>query len=149
MILPVLLVFCSTSLMIFGLALLFLRPPSRSVERLMTARAAAALAQVNPGEESLQLFKDQAHSGFGPLQKLLGAEAAVRLVLEQLERLLARIDLGQGRGGPRRHQPLHGAAGGAEEQKRQAEDHQRRGAEHQQDRKDHSLSPVLVAVLGK
>src|SRR5215813_6068771 len=89
MILPVLLVFCSTSLMIFGLALLFLRPPSRSVERLMMARAAAALAQVNPGEESLHLFKDQALSGFGPLQRLLGK---LRVGLK-LRRLLEQADV--------------------------------------------------------
>jgi len=89
MLLAALLVFCSTSLMTLGAALFFFRRRSRSMERLMMARTAAAIAQTAPGDEALSIFRDQALSGIGPLQRLL-----VRFrVGGKLRRLLEQADI--------------------------------------------------------
>lgn len=88
MLLAALLVFCSTSLMTLGAALFFLRRRSRSMERLMMARTAAAIAQTAPGDEALSIFRDQALSGIGPLQRLLvrfRVGGKLRLLLEQAD----------------------------------------------------------------
>src|SRR5258705_13109328 len=65
------LVFCSTSLLTLGLALLFTRRRTRTVQRLMMARAAATMAQSRALDEGLSILRDQALSGIGPLQRLL------------------------------------------------------------------------------
>jgi tight adherence protein B len=65
------LVFCSTSLLTLGLALLLSRRQSRSVQRLMTARAAAAIAQSRAESDDLSILRDVALSGIGPLQRVL------------------------------------------------------------------------------
>ncbi len=89
MLLAALLVFCSTSLMTLGAALFFMRRRSRSMERLMMARTAAAIVQTAPGDEALSIFRDQALSGIGPLQRLL-----VRFrVGGKLHRLLEQADV--------------------------------------------------------
>jgi tight adherence protein B len=82
------LVFCSTSLLTLGLALLLTRRQSRSVQRLMTARAAAAIAQTRAENEELSILRDVALSGIGPLQRLLlkvRFGGKIRRLLEQAD----------------------------------------------------------------
>jgi len=71
MLLAILLVFCSTTMMVVGLAMLLVRQPSRSVDKLMMARTSAVLASAGAGEEELSILKDSTLSGIGPLQRLL------------------------------------------------------------------------------
>lgn len=71
MTLAILLVFCSTSLLILGVSFLFMRRRSKTVERLMMAQLAAAVAGSNPGDVDLSILRDQALSNIGPLQRLL------------------------------------------------------------------------------
>ncbi len=82
------LVFCSTSLLTLGLALLLTRRQSRSVQRLMTARAAAVIAQTRAENEDLSILRDVALSGIGPLQRLLlkvRVGGKIRRLLEQAD----------------------------------------------------------------
>ena len=71
MLLATILVFCSASMMVAGVAMLLVRQPSRSVDKLMTARMSAVLAAQGAGEEELSILKDSTLSGIGPLQRLL------------------------------------------------------------------------------
>jgi tight adherence protein B len=71
MLLATILVFCSTAMMVAGVAMLLVRQPSRSVDKLMTARMSAVLATAGAGEEELSILKDSTLSGIGPLQRLL------------------------------------------------------------------------------
>src|SRR5262245_46647663 len=65
------LVFCSISLLTLGLALLFTRRRSHTVQRLMVARAAATMAQSRSIDAELSILRDHALSGIGPLQRFL------------------------------------------------------------------------------
>src|SRR2546428_13697765 len=71
MVLALLLVFCSTSLLILGVAFLFLRRRSRSVDTLMRSRLAAIVGQHQMGDADLPMLRDQAFSNIGLLQRLL------------------------------------------------------------------------------
>jgi tight adherence protein B len=71
MLLAVLLVFCSTSLMVIGIGLMMMRRQSRSVERLLNARTVAALAAAGAGDEEMNMLRDHSLSGIDPLQRLL------------------------------------------------------------------------------
>jgi tight adherence protein B len=89
MLLTLLLIFCSTALLVLGLGMLTLRQQSRSVDRLMSARMAAVLAAEGAGDEELSILKDSTLSGIGPLQRLL-----LRFrVGGKLKRLLEQADL--------------------------------------------------------
>jgi tight adherence protein B len=89
MLLAVLLVFCSTTLMVVGLGMFFIRQQSRSVDKLMMARMSAVLAASGAGEEELSILKDSTLSGIGPLQRaLLRFRAGGKL-----KRLLEQADL--------------------------------------------------------
>jgi len=82
------LVFCCASLLTLGISLLVLSRQSRSVERLMRARLATAVALTHPGDEELDLLRDQSLSGIQPLQRMLtGSRAGGRLrrLLEQAD----------------------------------------------------------------
>ncbi len=83
------LVFCSTSLLTLGLALLLTRRQSHSVQRLMTARAAAVIAQSRAENDERSVLRDVALSGIGPLQRLL---LRVR-VGGKIKRLLEQADV--------------------------------------------------------
>lgn len=88
MLLPVLLVFCATSLMVVGVSMLLVRQQSRSVDKLMTARVSAVLAASGAGEEELSILKDSTLSGIGPLQRLLlrfRAGGKMKRLLEQAD----------------------------------------------------------------
>ena len=88
MILIPVLVFCCVSLMTLGISLYFVRSRSRSVERLMQARLATAVALGQTGDEEINLLRNQALSGIGPLQRILanaGAAGALRRLLEQAD----------------------------------------------------------------
>jgi tight adherence protein B len=89
MLLAAVLVFCSTALLIFGIASLFLRRQSRSVDRLMRDRAAAALAAAGAGEEEMSILKDQSLSGIGPVHRFLTRSRAG----SKLTRLLEQADM--------------------------------------------------------
>jgi tight adherence protein B len=65
------LVFCSISLLTLGLAMLFTRRRSQTVQRLMVARAAATMAQSRTIDADLSILRDQALSGIGLLQRFL------------------------------------------------------------------------------
>ena len=71
MTLAILLVFCSTSLLILGISFLFMRRRSKTVERLMMAQLAAAVAGSSSGDLDVSILRDQALSNIGPLQRLL------------------------------------------------------------------------------
>src|SRR4029453_13792126 len=89
MLLAVLLVFCSTALLVVGLGMFFVRQQSRSVDKLMVARMSAVLASSGAGEEELSILKDSTLSGIGPLQRaLLRFRAGGKL-----KRLLEAADL--------------------------------------------------------
>jgi tight adherence protein B len=89
MVLAVLLVFCSTTLTVLGFAFLLLRRESRSVQRLMKARMAAALAAAGAGEEELSILRDHSLSGIGPIHRAL-----IRLRFgSKLSRLLEQADV--------------------------------------------------------
>jgi tight adherence protein B len=82
------LAFCATSLLTIGIFLLFVRRQSRSVDRLMRARLATAVALSHSGDEDLVLLRDQALSGIGPLERILaraGAGGALKRLLEQAD----------------------------------------------------------------
>ena len=88
MLLAILLVFCSTSLLIVGFGMLFVREQSRSVDKLMVARVSAVLATAGAGEEELSILKDSTLSGIGPLQRLLlrfRAGGRIKHLLEQAD----------------------------------------------------------------
>lgn len=88
MILITLLVFSSVSLMTLGLSLLLVRGRHRSVERLMRARLATAVALGSTEDEEIGLLRDQALSGIRPFQRILaraGASGALRRLLEQAD----------------------------------------------------------------
>ena len=89
MFLAVVLVFCSTSLLVLGTAFLFVRRESRAVERLMKARMNAALAAAGAGEDDLNMLRDHSLSGIGPIHRTL-----IRLRFgSQLSRLLEQADV--------------------------------------------------------
>jgi tight adherence protein B len=89
MLIAVLLVFCSTALMVVGIGMFFVRQQSRSVDKLMMARMSAVLASSGAGEEELSILKDSTLSGIGPLQRaLLRFRAGGKL-----KRLLEQADL--------------------------------------------------------
>ena len=89
MLLTILLVFCSSSLLVLGLGMLLVRQQSRSVDKLMTARVSAMLAASGAGEEEMSILKDSTLSGIGPLQRLLLRFRAGG----KLKRLLEQADL--------------------------------------------------------
>jgi tight adherence protein B len=89
MLLAVILVFCSTTLLVLGFSFLFIRHRSRSVERLMTARLAASLAAAGAGDDDLSILRDHSVSGIGPMQRAL---TRFRLGLK-LTRLLEQADV--------------------------------------------------------
>jgi tight adherence protein B len=89
MLLTLLLVFCSTALLVLGLGMMMVRRQSRSVDRLMSARIASMLAAEGAGEEELSILKDSTLSGIGPLQRLLLRFRAGG----KLKRLLEQADL--------------------------------------------------------
>src|SRR4030095_3371581 len=89
MLIAVLLVFCSTALMVVGIGMFFVRRQSRSGDKLMVARMSAVLASSGAGEEELSILKDSTLSGIGPLQRaLLRFRAGGKL-----KRLLEAADL--------------------------------------------------------
>jgi len=89
MLLAVLLVFCSTTLMVLGFGFLFVRRESRAVQRLMKARMASVLAASGAGEEELSMLRDDSLSGIGPIHRAL-----IRLRFgSQLSRLLEQADV--------------------------------------------------------
>ncbi|HMC83587.1 MAG TPA: hypothetical protein VKL61_10185, partial [Candidatus Polarisedimenticolia bacterium] len=88
MVLALLLVFCSTSLLILGVAFLFLRRRSRSVDTLMRSRLAAVVGQHQMGDADLPMLRDQAFSNIGLLQRLLlkfRTGGKLRRLLEQAD----------------------------------------------------------------
>jgi len=85
----VLLVFFSTSLLVLGTSFLFVRRPSRSVERLMIARAGASLAAAGAGDEELNILRDRSLSGIAPMHRAL---ARFRIG-SWLSRLLTQADV--------------------------------------------------------
>jgi tight adherence protein B len=88
MLIAILLVFCSTALLVMGVGMLFVRQQSRSVDRLMVARVSAVLASAGAGEEELSILKDSTLSGIGPLQRLLlrfRAGGMIKRLLEQAD----------------------------------------------------------------
>jgi tight adherence protein B len=90
MLAAVLLVFCSTTLLILGISFLFIRRTSRSVDRLMTARMTAALSAAGgAGDEELSILRDHSLSGIGPIHRAL---IRFRLGLK-LTRLLEQADV--------------------------------------------------------
>ncbi|HEV8375751.1 MAG TPA: type II secretion system F family protein [Candidatus Polarisedimenticolia bacterium] len=89
MLVAVFLVFCSTSLMVVGVGMFFVRQPSRSVDKLMMARMSAVLAASGAGDEELSILKDSTLSGIGPLQRVLLRFRAGG----KLKRLLEQADL--------------------------------------------------------
>jgi tight adherence protein B len=89
MLAAVLLVFCSTTLLILGISFLFIRRSSRSVDRLMTARMTAALSAAGAGDEELSILRDHSLSGIGPIHRAL---IRFRLGIK-LTRLLEQADV--------------------------------------------------------
>ncbi|HEV8335489.1 MAG TPA: type II secretion system F family protein [Candidatus Polarisedimenticolia bacterium] len=86
----ILLVFFSTSLLVLGASFMFVRRPSRSVERLMMARAGvAALSAAGAGEEELNILRDRSLSGIAPMHRTL---AKLRIGA-WLSRLLTQADV--------------------------------------------------------
>ena len=88
MVLALLLVFCSTSLLILGVAFLFIRRRSRSVDTLMRSRLAAVVGQHQMGDADLPMLRDQAFSNIGLLQRLLlkfRTGGRLRRLLEQAD----------------------------------------------------------------
>jgi tight adherence protein B len=86
--LALLLVFCSTTLLTLGIAFLLIRGQSKSAERLMKAKLAAALAATGGAEQEVAILRDQSLSRIGVVQRMLlrfrGAGKLSRL-LEQAD----------------------------------------------------------------
>ena len=88
MLLTLFFVFCSASLLVVGVGMLFVRQQSRSVDKLMMARMSAVLAAGGAGEEELSILKDSTLSGIGPLQRILlrfRAGGKMKRLLEQAD----------------------------------------------------------------
>jgi tight adherence protein B len=85
----ILLVFFSTTLLVLGTSFLFVRRPSRSVERLLIAQATASLAAAGAGDEELNILRDRSLSGIAPMHRAL---AKLRIG-SWLSRLITQADV--------------------------------------------------------